>query len=43
MDLSNETITAITTCNVKKWRGRYYFVVFEKGKPSMLNHLLGNF
>ena len=35
-------ITSITVCSVKKWRGRYYFVVFEK-KPSIIGFLPTNY
>lgn len=30
------SITDVHICNVKKWFGRYYFVVFEKNAPSSL-------
>ena len=30
------SITKIHICNVKKWYGRYYFVVFEQDKPSII-------
>lgn len=36
-------LTALTTCNVKKWRGRYYFVVFQKARSSVIAHLSGSF
>lgn len=29
----------ITTCNIKKWRGRYYFVVLTKINNDFYNHL----
>lgn len=32
-------ITGITVCNIKKWRGRYFFIVLERGKPTMVGHL----
>lgn len=28
------SVTDVHICNVKKWFGRYYFVVFEKGAPN---------
>jgi len=34
-------ITSIHIFNVKKWFGRYYFVVFEKNKKSIINWLEG--
>lgn len=36
-------LTKITMVNVKKWRGRYFFMIFEKGKPSVMDYLLGSF
>ena len=35
-------ITKIVVCSVKKWRGRYFFVVFEK-KPGFMEFLLPNY
>lgn len=29
-------LTSFTIVNVKKWFGRYYFVIFEKHKPSIV-------
>lgn len=29
-------ITTLEVLNIRKWFGRYYFVVFEKGKPSII-------
>ena len=37
------SITKIVVCQVKKWRGRYYFVIFEKTDNNFVEHLLGNF
>jgi hypothetical protein len=34
-------VSGITVCNVKKWRGRYFFVIIEK-KDSIVKHLSGN-
>ena len=36
-------ITQIVVCSVKKWRGRYFFIVLEKGKPSVFRFLTDNF
>ena len=36
-------ITKIIVCSIKKWRGRYFFLVFEKNKPSCLSGLLHNY
>ena len=35
-------ITNIVVCSVKKWRGRYFFIVMEK-KPSIVKYLLTNY
>ena len=35
--------TSITVCSVKKWRGRYFFIVLEKNKPSVLASLSPNY
>jgi len=37
------SITNITVCNVKKWRGRYFFIVFEKKPTSFYNYLLKSY
>lgn len=36
-------LTRITVCNVKKWRGRYYFLQFTKEKNDSITFLDGNF
>jgi len=33
----------IIVCNVKKWRGRYFFIIFKKEPCSMFNYILGSF
>ena len=35
-------ITKIVVCNVKKWRGRYFFIVLEK-KPGFFSYLQNNY
>lgn len=35
-------ITKVIVCSVKKWRGRYFFIVLEK-KPGMFKAIQGNF
>ena len=32
-----------TICNVKKWRGRYFFMIFTKKKNDNINYLLGSY
>jgi hypothetical protein len=32
-----------TICNVKKWRGRYFFMIFTKEKNDKINFLLDNY
>lgn len=34
-------IQKIVVCNVKKWRGRYYFIVISKTHSPFYHHLLG--
>ena len=36
-------ITKIVVCSIKKWRGRYFFFILEKAKPSMLSFLSTNY
>ena len=33
----------IIVCNVKRWRGRYYFLIFDKTPTSYYRHLLGSY
>jgi DNA modification methylase len=35
------SITKIVICNVKKWRGRYYFIIFEKTENELVDYLPG--
>ena len=37
------SITKIIVCNVKKWRGRYYFVIFEKTQNDLVDYLPGSY
>lgn len=39
----NWGLTGITMVNVKKWRGRYFLLVFEKDKSSIMNFLMHNY
>jgi hypothetical protein len=36
-------LTKMTMVNIKKWRGRYFLLIFEKDKPSVMSHLLKNY
>ena len=36
-------ITKIVLCSVKKWRGRYFFIILEKNKPIFFHNLLKNY
>jgi len=36
-------INEITTCAVKRWRGRYYFVLFSRKKNDSFKYLLENY
>jgi hypothetical protein len=33
------SITQIVVCNIKKWRGRYFFVILEKNKQGIIDYL----
>lgn len=35
-------ITKVVVCSVKKWRGRYFFIILEK-TPSFFNYLLKSY
>jgi hypothetical protein len=37
------SITKIVVCSVKKWRGRYFYVIFEKNKESVVSYMIGNY
>jgi len=39
----NLYIHDIIVCNIKKWRGRYFFIIFKKGKSDFYKHIEGNF
>jgi len=39
----NLYIHNIIVCNVKKWRGRYFFMVFKKGECSFYKHVIGSY
>jgi hypothetical protein len=32
-------LTSMTMCQIKKWRGRYYFLVFTKSQQTCLSYL----
>ena len=32
-----------TICNVKKWRGRYFFIIFQKRENKNINFIEGSF
>jgi hypothetical protein len=36
-------LTGLTMVNIKKWRGRYFLMVFEKDKPSAMTYLPGSY
>jgi hypothetical protein len=43
-DKKNVYIDKIVVCNVKKWRGRYYFIIFKNGKTNgFYNFIEGTF
>jgi hypothetical protein len=36
-------LTKMTMVNIKKWRGRYFLLIFEKDRPSVMSHLIKNY
>ena len=36
-------IESLTICNVKQWRGRYFFIILRKGAMPCMTGLLGSF
>jgi hypothetical protein len=36
-------IESLTICNVKKWRGRYFFIILRKGAKPCMTGILGSF
>lgn len=41
---NNLYLHRIIICNIKKWRGRYFFMIFKKNEPSnFFNCIDGNF
>jgi len=38
----NLHIHKIIVCNIKKWRGRYFFIIFKKGTCEFYKYILGN-
>jgi hypothetical protein len=33
----------IIVCNVKKWRGRYFFIIFKRSPSNFYKHIVGSF
>jgi hypothetical protein len=42
-DKHNLYIHRIVVCNIKKWRGRYFFIIFKKGYSDFYKRIDGNF
>ena len=36
-------IESLKVCNVKRWRGRYFFIILRKGAKPFMSGLLGSF
>jgi hypothetical protein len=36
-------LNKIVMCNVKQWRGRYFFMIFEKSNKNLFHYLPGNY
>lgn len=37
------SLVRMVVCNVKKWRGRYYFMVFKKNEKPIVDYLIENY
>jgi len=37
------TITKVVVCSIKKWRGRYFFFILQKGDTGFMDFLLTNY
>jgi hypothetical protein len=33
----------VIVCNVKKWRGRYFFIIFKRSPSNFYKHIVGSF
>lgn len=36
-------LTKVVICNIKKWYGKYYFMVFTRTEPRVIDYLLGSY
>ena len=36
-------IDKIVVCNIKKWRGRYFWIIFKKGHATFYKYILGSY
>jgi hypothetical protein len=43
LNMNGFSITKIHVLNISKWYGRYFFVVYEKNKPSIVSWNLKNY
>jgi hypothetical protein len=44
LEQNNLFLNKVVVCNIRKWRGRYFFIVFKKDEPSeCFNYLDGCF
>jgi hypothetical protein len=43
MEALGFSIQKIVCCNVKKWRGRYFFIIIEKKPINLYRHLLKSY
>lgn len=37
------SVTKTVVCSIKKWRGRYFFIILEKNKPTCMEYLSSNY
>jgi hypothetical protein len=36
-------IDKIVVCNIKKWRGRYFWIIFKKGDTTFYKYIIGSY
>jgi tRNA G10 N-methylase Trm11 len=42
LEANNLFLSKVIVCNIRKWRGRYFFIIFKKDEPSQFFDYLDN-
>ncbi len=37
------SVNKVVVCSIKKWRGRYFFIILQKQSNNFYNHLVSNY